>query len=102
MDNHKRPVFETILRRILEKRRFMQALAGPRQGGKTTLVRQAIEKCGLPSRYVSADELTLQDRTWLHCLIGHSPKHSRIVTIGADSSNPLLARIWSMMQKAST
>ena len=66
MDNYKRPVFETILKRVLEERRFMQALAGPRQVGKTTLARQAIEKCGLPSHYVSADEPTLQDRTWLN------------------------------------
>ena len=66
MDNYKRPIFDTILKRVLEKRRFMQALAGPRQVGKTTLARQAIEKCGLPSHYVSADEPTLQDRTWLN------------------------------------
>jgi hypothetical protein len=66
MDNYKRPVFGTILKRILEERRFIQVLAGPRQVGKTTLARQAIAKCGLPSHYVSADEPTLQDRTWLN------------------------------------
>ncbi len=66
MDNYKRAVFETILKRVLEKRRFIQVLAGPRQVGKTTLARQAIEKCGLPLHYVSADEPTLQDRTWLN------------------------------------
>jgi len=66
MDNYRRPVFEIVLKRVLEKRRFMQALAGPRQVGKTTLARQVMEKCGLPSHYVSADEPTLQDRTWLN------------------------------------
>ena len=66
MYNYKRPVFKTILKRILEKRRFIQVLAGPRQVGKTMLATQAIEKCGLPSLYVSADEPTLQDRTWLN------------------------------------
>jgi len=29
MENFKRPFFETILKRVLEKQRFMQALAGP-------------------------------------------------------------------------
>jgi len=66
MENYKKPVFETILKRALEKRRFIQVLAGPRQVGKTTLARQVIEKCELPSHYVSADEPTLQDRTWLN------------------------------------
>jgi len=65
MYKYKRSVFKTILKRILEKRRFIQVLAGPRQVGKTTLARQAMEKCALPSHYVSADEPTLQDRTWL-------------------------------------
>ena len=49
MYNYKRPVFETILKRILEKRRFIRVLAGPRQVGKKTLARQAIENCDLPS-----------------------------------------------------
>ena len=66
MDNYKRSVFESIIKRVLEKRRFIQVLAGPRQVGKITLARQAIEKCDLPSHYVSADEPTLQDRTWLN------------------------------------
>ena len=66
MDNYRRPVFKIILKRVLEKRRFIQVLAGPRQVGKTTLARQALEKCGLPSHYLSADEPTLQERTWLN------------------------------------
>jgi predicted AAA+ superfamily ATPase len=66
MDNYKRPVFETLLKRVLEKRHFIQILSGPRQVGKTTLARQVIEKCGISSQYVSADEPTLQDRTWLN------------------------------------
>jgi len=65
MRNYKRPVFEIILKRIFEERRFIQVLAGPRQTGKTTLARQAIKNAKLPSYYVSADEPTLQDRTWL-------------------------------------
>jgi len=86
MDNFKRPVFETILKRVLEKRRFMQALTGPRQVGKTTLARQAIEKCGLPSHYVSADEPTLQDRTWLN----QQWDIARTKTISKNGNRPAL------------
>ena len=54
-----------LLDRVREPRRFIQVLAGPRQVGKTTLVRQVIEDCGLPVHYASADEPTLRDRAWL-------------------------------------
>lgn len=62
----KKPVFGSLLKRIEEKRRFIQVLAGPRQVGKTTLARQIMQECKLPAHYVSADEPTLQDRTWLN------------------------------------
>jgi predicted AAA+ superfamily ATPase len=64
----------------------MQALAGPRQVGKTTLARQAIEKCGLPSHYVSADEPTLQDRAWLN----QQWDIARTKTISKDGNRPAL------------
>lgn len=40
-------------------------LAGPRQTGKTTLIRQAIESLNIPCHYASADEPTLQSRAWI-------------------------------------
>jgi hypothetical protein len=55
-----------LLKRLKEKRRFLQVLAGPRQAGKTTLVRQVMAASHLPAHYASADEPTLRgDRTWL-------------------------------------
>jgi predicted AAA+ superfamily ATPase len=65
MEKYRRPVFETLHGRVLQERRFIQVLAGPRQVGKTTLARQLIEILSMPCHYVSADEPTLQDRTWL-------------------------------------
>ncbi len=54
-----------LLSRIREPRRFIQVLAGPRQVGKTTLVRQVMEASGMPAHYASADEPTLRDQAWL-------------------------------------
>jgi predicted AAA+ superfamily ATPase len=54
-----------LLKRLKEKRRFLQVLAGPRQVGKTTLVRQVMAAAKIPAHYASADEPTLRDRTWL-------------------------------------
>ena len=43
----------------------MQVLAGPRQVGKTTLVRQAMEALNMPAHYASADEPGRRDRAWI-------------------------------------
>lgn len=58
-------LYERLLKRLSEKRRFIQVLVGPRQVGKTTLARQVMESSHLPAHYVSADEPTLRDRTWI-------------------------------------
>lgn len=62
---YKRPVSSTLHTRLTEPRRFMQVLAGPRQVGKTMLVQQVLASIKLPSHYASADEPTLQARTWI-------------------------------------
>jgi len=62
---YKRPIFQTLLKRIREPRRFIQVLAGPRQVGKTILARQVIDEVAIPSHYASADEPTLRDRNWI-------------------------------------
>ena len=61
----KRPLYQVILKRLQDKRHFVQVLAGPRQSGKTTLVRQALDELKVPSQYATADEPTLRDRIWL-------------------------------------
>jgi len=58
-------IHNELLKRLKEKRRFLQVLAGPRQVGKTTLVRQVMASSKIPSHYASADEPTLRDRSWL-------------------------------------
>src|SRR5437899_2368430 len=52
-------------RRLRETRRFIQAVVGPRQVGKTTLVRQVIEAGHFRARFASADEPTLRGRDWV-------------------------------------
>ncbi len=62
----RRSIHDELLKRLKEKRRFLQVLAGPRQTGKTTLARQVMAASFLPAHYASADEPTLRgDRTWL-------------------------------------
>lgn len=62
---YKRPIFEIIHKRLLEPRRFIQVLSGPRQVGKTTLIRQMMDDIRGPVHYASADEPTVKDRVWI-------------------------------------
>jgi len=62
---YKRRIFNTLLKRIQEPRRFIQVLAGPRQVGKTTIARQVMEAVSIPVHFATADEPTLRDRTWI-------------------------------------
>lgn len=48
-----------------EPRRFIQVLAGPRQVGKTTLVRQLIEQCRIPVHFAAADLVPAGQSSWI-------------------------------------
>jgi len=54
-----------LRKRLAEPRRFIQVVAGPRQTGKTTLVRRVAAEAGARFRYASADEPTLRERGWI-------------------------------------
>ncbi|MBI5047389.1 MAG: ATP-binding protein [Deltaproteobacteria bacterium] len=62
---YSRPIYKTLLSRLKEPRKFLQVLAGPRQVGKTTLIRQVIEAINIPCHYASADEPTLKSAIWI-------------------------------------
>ena len=61
----KRPVLDIIRNRMQGQRKFIQAMIGPRQVGKTTLVRQFLDSAQVPHHYASADEPSLRDQTWI-------------------------------------
>lgn len=54
-----------LIKRVNEPRQFIQVVMGPRQVGKTTLVRQLLEKIDFPSTYVSADDAA-SNPVWLN------------------------------------
>jgi len=61
----KRPIFNQLISRLQEPRRFIQVLLGPRQVGKTTLALQVTETLDRPFHFASADLAALQDLAWL-------------------------------------
>ncbi len=54
-----------LTRRLRERRRYIQAVVGPRQVGKTTLVGQSVAGLSIAARFASADEPTLRGQDWL-------------------------------------
>lgn len=62
---YQRTLYQIVTQRLQEPRRFIQVLAGPRQVGKTTAVRQVLENLGIPFHYASADEPALHGHTWI-------------------------------------
>ncbi|HEY8516127.1 MAG TPA: ATP-binding protein [Candidatus Binatia bacterium] len=62
---YQRPQASVLARRLAERRRFIQVVAGPRQVGKTTLAQQVVEQAGMPAHFVSADEPTLRGAEWI-------------------------------------
>lgn len=62
---HIRPQAERLASRLSEPRRFIQAVTGPRQAGKTTLVSQVAGESGLPVHYADADHPGLRSLYWI-------------------------------------
>jgi uncharacterized protein len=63
---YRRPIFDDIVERTEEPRRFIQVLAGPRQVGKTTLARQVMAAIGIPGHFASADAPDPEDVGWIY------------------------------------
>lgn len=103
---YKRPIFDQLLKRMSEPRRFIQVLSGPRQTGKTTLARQLISDLEIPSHYATADEPALKDRTWLEqqwetaraATVAKGPKHKALLVLDEIQKIPdwseTVKRLW--------
>lgn len=55
MPDYERPLVADLVRRLTDGRDLIVAIFGPRQTGKTTAIRQAIARCGLPAIYRPVD-----------------------------------------------
>jgi len=64
--SYQRAEKEIIQKRLQdEPRRFIQVIYGPRQVGKTTLVRQVIRDLNYPYSLVAADAVAATDQVWI-------------------------------------
>jgi len=61
----KRSQYQLLYNRLKEPRRFIQVVAGPRQVGKSTMVKQLIHDIPMQSLMVSADLIPPNDSGWI-------------------------------------
>ena len=56
---------KVIRERLVEPRKFIQIVTGPRQVGKTTMVKQVLSKLKTPWLMYSADDVPTSQREWI-------------------------------------
>ena len=56
---------DVLISRIKETRKTIQVIAGPRQVGKTTMVKQVLKEVSFPSMFFNADGIDPQNSTWI-------------------------------------
>ena len=61
----KRSELQVLQGRIIEPRKFIQVVSGPRQVGKTTIISQLYNKIKIPVLYESADAIPPGNTLWL-------------------------------------
>lgn len=82
----RRPQAAILTERLLEPRRHIQVVTGPRQVGKSTLVQHVVEAAGLPTRSASADEPTLRGMEWIE----QQWQLARVAATGSGKAGGLL------------
>ena len=62
---YKRVQYQTITKRLKEPRHFLQVVLGPRQVGKTTVIKQVVNDLNLPYQIYSADSIPATQTSWI-------------------------------------
>ena len=62
---YKRTQFRELESRIAETRNKIQVVSGPRQVGKSTMVKQVLQETSIPYMFVSADNVDHANTTWI-------------------------------------
>ena len=62
---YKRSEYQLIKKRLEEPRRFIQVVMGPRQVGKSTVVKQVLQALDIPYQFFSADNVPASDSAWI-------------------------------------
>lgn len=62
---YRRFQFDELAERLAEPRRMIQVISGPRQVGKSTMVKQVLWETAVPNMLVSADGVVRENAAWI-------------------------------------
>lgn len=62
---YRRAQFDELVARLTEPRRMIQVVCGPRQIGKSTMVKQMLQETAIPNTAVSADGIPKENTAWI-------------------------------------
>lgn len=62
---YRRRQYDELKSRILEPRNKIQVVSGPRQVGKSTMIKQILKETDIPSMFVSADGVENENAGWI-------------------------------------
>jgi len=62
---YQRKQYKTLFSRMREKRRFIQVVMGPRQVGKSTLMKQVVRSLDIPFVFYPADAVPATQLSWI-------------------------------------
>ena len=62
---YKRVEYQIITNRLKEPRKFIQVVMGPRQIGKSTVVKQVLQDLDVPCQFFSADNVPATSSAWI-------------------------------------
>ncbi len=62
---YKRKLFDELKSRLSEERGCIQVISGPRQVGKSTLIKQVLKEIDIPGMMVSADSVPKENTAWI-------------------------------------
>ncbi len=93
-----RPQFQSLRARLVGRACPIQVVAGPRQVGKTTLVRQVLDGLDRPMHYASADAPSPPDPRWIDLQWDHAARLGKGAVLALDEVQKV--RSWAEVVKA--
>ena len=90
---YKRAEYQVIKRRLEEPRKFIQVVMGPRQVGKSTVVKQVLQDLDVPFLLYSAYNVPASNSAWVSEVKSNAEKSTKGLDVFRERFKPSSAFI---------